>query len=141
MLVYVDKLKLCKGDKPKAWLTREERDATELEDAEEEEMQRPSEEYGSEVQRMEGVEHATTDEARSSGGSEEKPGGHEASKHSATCEHSLGPSDGPGRPTRTRQPPRQLRDYVRAVHAANIERSPIVLENVEQNSKLTREPG
>ena len=62
MLFHVDKLKLCKGDKPKTWLSGVEGDATELEDAEEEEMRRLSEEQGDELQRMEGVEHATTDE-------------------------------------------------------------------------------
>ena len=62
MLLHVDKLKLCKGDTPKAWLSGVERDATELEDAEEEEeVRRPSEEDGDELQCMEGVEHATTD--------------------------------------------------------------------------------
>ena len=37
MLVHVDKLKLCKDDMPKAWLSGVERVATELEDAEDEE--------------------------------------------------------------------------------------------------------
>ena len=47
MFVHVDKLKLCKGDKPKAWLSGVEVDSTEFEDAEEEEeMRRPSEEHG-----------------------------------------------------------------------------------------------
>ena len=63
MLVHVDKLKLCKGDKPKSWLSEVELAAPELEDAEEEEeMRRPSEEHGDELQRMEGMEHTTADE-------------------------------------------------------------------------------
>ena len=68
MLVHVDKVKLCQGDTPKAWLSGVEPDATELEDTKEEEMRRPSEEHGDELQRMEGVEHASMDEARSGGG-------------------------------------------------------------------------
>ena len=59
MLVRVDKQKLCKGDTPKAWLSGVVRDATELEDAEDEKMRQPPEEHGDELQRMEGVEHAT----------------------------------------------------------------------------------
>ena len=82
-----------------------------------------------------------TDEARSGGESKEKPGGQEVAKNSATGEHSLGARDDPGRPTRSRQAPRRLRDYVRAVHAATIERRPIVLKSMEDDSKLTREPG
>ena len=86
------------------------------------------------------MEQATTDEARSGGGSEEKHGGQKVVKNSATGEHLLGPRDEPGRPTRKRQAPRRLHDYVRAVHATTIDRSLIVLENVEGDSKLTREP-
>ena len=106
-----------------------------------EKVRRSLEEHGDELQRMEGVEQATTDEARSGGGSEEKLGGQEAAKNSATGGHSLGPRDDPGRPTRSLQAPRRFFDYVRAVHAVTIERSPIVLENVEEDNKLTREPG
>ena len=104
-------------------------------------MLRPSEEHGDEVQRMEEVEHARTDEARGCGGSDEKPGGQETASNSATGEHSLGYRDDPGRPTRSRQAPRRLLDSVRAVHEATIERSRIVLGNVEDDSKLTSEPG
>ena len=105
-------------------------------------MQRPPEEDGYELQRMEGVEHATMDEARSGGGWKEKPAGQEVATNSATGgEHLLGPRDDPGRPTRSQQAPRSLLDYVRAVHAATIDQSPIVLEKVEGDSKLTREPG
>ena len=140
MLVHVDKLKLCKGDKPEAWLSGVERDATELEDTEEKEekVRRSSEEHGYELQRMEGVEYATTDEARVGGESEEKPGGQEAATNFASGEHSLAPMDDPGRPTGNRQAPRRLFDYVRAVHEAIIERNQTVLENVEEGSKLTR---
>ena len=142
MLVHFDKLKLCKGDTPKAWLSEVERDATELEDAEDdEEMRRPPPEHGDELQRMEGVEHSTMDEPRSGGGSEEKTTGQEVATHSATDKHLLGLRDDPGRPTRSRQAPRWLLDYVRAVHAATIDQSPIVLANVEGDSNLTREPG
>ena len=66
---------------------------------EKEEVRRPSEEHGEELQRMKGVEHATTDDARGVGGSEEQPGGHQAAKNSATSEHSLRPRDDPGRPS------------------------------------------
>ena len=107
----------------------------------EDEMRRPLKERGDEQQHIEGGEHATTNEARGGGGSEEKPGSQEATKNSTTGEHFLGPRDDPARPTRSRQAPHQLRDYVRAVHAAIIERSPIMLENEEEDSKLTREPG
>ena len=132
MLMHVDKLKLCKGETPKAWLSGVERDATELEDAEdEEEVRQPPEEHGDELQRMEGVEHATMNEARSDGGSEEKPAGQEVATNSATVEHLLGPRNDPGRPTRSRQALHRLLDYVREAHAATNERSPIVLENVE----------
>ena len=79
-------------------------------------MRRPPEEDEDEQQRMEGVEHATMDEARSGGG----------------C---------PGRPTRSRQASRRLLDYVQAVHAATIDQSPIGLEKVEGDSNLKREPG
>ena len=97
MLVHVDKLNLCKGDKPKAWLSGVEGDATELEETgDDEEMRQPLEEHGDEQQRMEGVEHATMDEARSGGGSEEKPAGQEVATNSATAEHLLGPRDDPG---------------------------------------------
>ena len=91
--------------------------------------ERPSEEHGDELQRMEGVEHATMNEARSGGGSEEKPEGQEVATNSATGEHLLGPRDDPGR---------RLLDYVRAVRAATIDQSPIVLENMEGDSNLTR---
>ena len=90
---------------------------------------------------MEGVEYAMMDEARCVGGSKEKPAGQEAATNSATGEHVLGPRGVPGRPTRSRQAPRRLLDYVRAVHAATIDQSPIVLENVEGDSNLVREPG
>ena len=70
---------------------------------------------------MQGVEHATMDEARSGGGSEEKPTGQEVATNSATGEHLLGPRDDPGRPTRSRQASRRLLDYVREVHAATID--------------------
>ena len=103
-------------------------------------MQQPPQEHGDELQRMEGVKRATMDEARSGGGAEEKPAGQEVVTNSATGEHLLGPRDDPGRPTRSRQASRQLLDYVRAVNATTIDRSPIVLENVEGDSKLTREP-
>ena len=89
---------------------------------------------------MEGVEHATMNEDRSDGGSEEKPAREEVATNSATGKHLPGPRDDPGRPNRSRQAPRRLLDYVRAVHAATNDRSPIVLENVEGSSKLTREP-
>ena len=89
---------------------------------------------------MEGEEHAPTDAARDGGGYEEKPGGEEAAKSFTTRDHSLRPRDDPGRPTRSRQAKRRLRDYVRAVHAATIEQSSVVLENVEYDSKLTRNP-
>ena len=79
-------------------------------------------------------------EARSDGGSEEKPTGQDVATNSATGKHLPGPTDDPGRPTRSRQAPRRLLDYVRAVHAATNDRSPIVFENVEGSSKLTREP-
>ena len=112
-----------------------------MEDGEDEErVRQPPEEHGDELQRMERVEHATMDEARSGGGSEEKPAGQEVAMNSASGEHLLGPRDDPGRPTRSRQAPRRLLDYVRAVHAATNDRSPIVLENVEGDSKLTRAP-
>ena len=90
---------------------------------------------------MNGVEHATTDEARVGEGLNEKPRVQEAATNSATREHSLVPQDDPGRPTRSRQAPRWLPDYVRAVHEETIEQSPTVLEHVERDSKLTREPG
>ena len=77
----------------------------------------------------------TMNEARSDGGSE-KPAGQEVDANSATGEHLPGPRDDPERPTRSRQDPRRLLDYVRAVHAATNDRSPIVLENVEGGSKL-----
>ena len=103
-------------------------------------MRQPPEEHGDELQRMVGVEHAVINEARSDGGSKEKPAGQEVATNSATGEHLPRPRDYQGRPTRSRQAPRQLLDYVREVHAANNDRSPIVLENVEGGSKLTREP-
>ena len=65
----------------------------------EEEVRRPLKEYGDELQRMEGGEYETMDEARSGGGSEEKPGGQESATNSATGEHSLGPRDDPRRST------------------------------------------
>ena len=127
MLVHADKLKLCKGDTPKAWLSGVERDATELEDAEEEfEMRRAPKEDGDEHQRMEGVGHATMDEAPSGEGWEKKPAGQKVATNSATGEHLPGPRNDPGRPTRSRQAPRRLLDYVRALHAATIDQSPIV---------------
>ena len=126
MLELVDKLKICKSDKPKTWLSGGEGDVTELEDAEDEvkEVRRTSEEHGDEIHHMEEVEHATTDEDRVGGGSDEKPGGQEAATNPATGEHSLGPTDDPRRPTRNRHASRRLLDYVRAVHAATIQRSP-----------------
>ena len=75
---------------------------------------------------MEGVEHATMNEARSDGGSEEKPAGQEVPVNSATVVYLPGPRDDPGRPTRSRQAPRRLLDYVQPVYAATIDQSPIV---------------
>ena len=131
MLVHVDKLQLCKGATLKACLSGVERDETELEDPEGEEVQQPPEEDGDELQRIEGVEHATMNDARSDGGSEDKSTGQEVAANYATGEHLPGPRDDPGRPTRSRQAPHRLLDYVRAVHAATNDRSPVVLENVE----------
>ena len=76
-------------------------------------MLRLLEEHEDELQRMGGVEHATMDEARTGGGSEEKPAGQRVATNSATDEHLLGPRDDPARPTRSRQAPRRLLDYVR----------------------------
>ena len=62
-------------------------------------MRRPSEEHGDKLQRMEGVEHETTDEARSCVGSEKKPEGQEVATNYATGEQALEPKNDPGRPT------------------------------------------
>ena len=78
----------------------------------------------------------TTDEDQAGGGSKEKPGGQEAATNSTTGEHSLGPRDDPERPIRSRQALCRLRDYVRAVHVATIERSPTVLGNVTSITSL-----
>ena len=86
-------------------------------------MRQSPEEHGDELQRIEGVEHATMDESRSGGGSEDQPAGQEVATNSATGEHLLGPRDDSGQPTRSRQAPRRLLDYVRAVHAATNDRA------------------
>ena len=104
-------------------------------------MRRSSKEHGDELQRMEEVEYATADESRSCEGSNEKPVCQEAATYFAYGEHSLGPSDNPGRPIRSQQAPRRLRDYVRAIQEETIERSPTVLETMEEDRKLTRVPG
>ena len=77
-------------------------------------------------------------EARSGGGLEEKRECQEVATNSATGEHVLRSRDDPMRLTRSPQAPRRLLDYVRAVHAATIDQSPILLENVEWDSEGTR---